>query len=108
MPILTTFIQHCIRSHSHTNDRSRNNESIQNGKEEVKLLLYATGFPGGLEGEASACNAGDPGSIPWLGRSPEGGNGNPLQYSRLDNSMDREAWWATVHGITKSQTQLSD
>ena len=55
----------------------------------------------------SACNAGDPGSIPGSGRSPEG-NGNPLQYSCLENPMDRGAWWATVHGVSKSRTQLSD
>ena len=48
------------------------------------------------------------GSIPGLGRSLREGNGNPLQYSHLENSMDRGAWWATVHGATKSQTQLSD
>jgi len=56
-------------------------------------------------------NAGDVrdmGSIPGLGRSPGGGNGNPLQYSCLENPMDRGAWQATVHGIAKSQTQLSD
>ena len=51
-------------------------------------------------------NAGDPGSIPGSGRSPGGGHGNPLQYSCLDNPMDRGAWWATVHGVTNSQTQL--
>ena len=51
-------------------------------------------------------NAGDPGSILELGRSPEVGNGNPLQYSCLENPMERGAWWATVHGVTKSQTQL--
>ena len=51
----------------------------------------------------SACNAGDPGSIPGLGRSPGGGNGNPLQYACMGKPMDREAWWATVHGVTKSQ-----
>ena len=56
----------------------------------------------------SACNAGDPGSIPGLGRSSGEGNGNPLQYSCLENTMDRGAWWAIVHGVTKSQTQLSD
>ena len=56
----------------------------------------------------SACNAGDPGSIPGLGRSPGEGNGNPLQYSCLENPMDRGAWRATVHGVTKSWTQLSD
>ena len=56
-------------------------------------------------------NAGDirdMGSIPRLGRSPGGGNGNPLQYSCLENSMDRGTWWATVHGVTKSWTRLSD
>ena len=52
----------------------------------------------GSDGKESACNAGDPGSIPGLGRSPGEGNGNPLQYSRLENPMDRGAWQATVHG----------
>ena len=66
------------------------------------------GFPGGSEVKVSAWNAGDPGSIPGLGRSPGEGNGNPLQYSCLENSMDGGAWWATVHGVTKSQTRLSD
>ena len=65
-------------------------------------------LPGGLDGKASTCNAGDPGSIPGLGRYPGEGNGNPLQYSCPENSMDGGAWWATVHGVTKSQTQLSD
>ena len=51
----------------------------------------------------SACSAGDLGSVPGLGRSPGVGNGNPLQYSCLENPMDREAWWVTVHGVTKSQ-----
>ena len=65
-------------------------------------------FPGGSDGKASARNAGDPGWISGLGRSLGEGNGNPLQYSCLENSMDRGAWWATVHGVTKSRTQLSD
>ena len=56
----------------------------------------------------SACNAGELGSVPGLGRSPGEGNGNPLQYSCLENSMDRGAWWATVHGVAKSWTGLSD
>ena len=60
-------------------------------------------FPGGSSKE-SACNAGDPGSVPGLGRSPGEGNGNPLQYSCLENSMNREAWQATVHGVSKSKT----
>ena len=54
------------------------------------------------------CNVGDPGSIPGLGRSPGEGNGNPLQYSCLENSMDKGAWQVTVHRLEKSQTQLSD
>ena len=62
-----------------------------------------------LSGKESACSAGDTGhriSIPGLGRSPGGRYGNLLQYSCLENSMDRGAWWATVHGVTKRQTQL--
>ena len=59
---------------------------------------------GGSDGKESACNAGDLGSIPGLGRSPEGGHGNPLQYSCLENHMDRGVWWATVLGVTKSWT----
>ena len=70
-------------------------------------LLVLVGFPGGLDGKESDCNAGGPGSIPGLGRSPAGGHGNPLQYSFLENSMDGGAWRAMVHGVTKSQTRLS-
>ena len=66
------------------------------------------GFPGGSEVKASAGNAGVPGSIPGSGRSPGEGNGNPLQYSCLENPMDGGAWWATVHGVAKSRTRLSD
>ena len=64
--------------------------------------------PGGSDGKESTCNAGDLGSIPGLGRSPEEGNGYPLQYSCLENSMDRGTWQATVHGVAKSWTQLSN
>ena len=60
-------------------------------------------FPSGSDGKESACKAGDPGSVPGLGRSPEEGNGYPLQYFYLENSMDRGAWWATVHGVIKGQ-----
>jgi len=66
------------------------------------------GFPGGLDGKESACSVGDLGSIPGLGRSPGGGHGNSLQYSCLENSMDRRAWQAIVHGVAKSQTRLSN
>ena len=65
-------------------------------------------FPGGSDSKASACNVGDPGSIPGLGRSPGEGNGNPLQYSCLENPTEGGAWWATVHGVAKSRTGLSD
>ena len=66
------------------------------------------GFPGGLDGKESACDTGNVGSIPGLGRSPGEGNGNQLQYSCLENSMNRGAWQAAVHGITKSQTRLGN
>ena len=65
-------------------------------------------FPGDSDSKASAHNAGDLGLIPGLGRSPGEGNGNPLQYSCLENSMDGGTWWATVHGVAKSWTRLSD
>ena len=58
----------------------------------------------GSEGKESACNAGDPGMIPRLGRSSGERHGNPLQYSSLENPMDRGTWWTTGHRITKSQT----
>ena len=58
--------------------------------------------------KVSACSVENPGSIPGSGRSPGEGNGNPLQYSCLENSMDGGAWWTTVHGVAKSRTRLSD
>ena len=61
------------------------------------------GFPGDSDHKESACNAGDMASIPWLGRSPGEVNGYPLQYSCLENSMDRGDWQARVYGATKSQ-----
>ena len=66
-------------------------------------FLYVS-FPGGSDGKESACNEGDLGSIPGSKRSPEEGNGSPLKYSWLENSMDRGAWQAIVHGVAKSQT----
>ena len=70
--------------------------------------LHIQDFPRGSEGKASAYNAGHLDSMPGSGRSPGEGNGNQLQYSCLENPMDRVAWQATVHGIAKSQTRLSD
>ena len=74
----------------------------------VRRWFKSHDFPGGSDSKASAYNAGDPGSIPASGRSPGEGNGNPFQYSCLENPKDGGAWWAAVHGLTKSQTRLSD
>ena len=73
------------------------------------MVIYVDllGFPGGSDGKESACDAGDIGdaySIPGLVRSPGEGHGNPLQYSYLENPMDRGAWWTIVHRLPKSQT----
>ena len=77
----------------------------------MTLYLPFKGFPNGSVGKESACNAGDTGDaglIPGSGKSPGGGNDNPLQYPCLENPMDRGAWQDTVHGITKSRTRLSN
>ena len=75
--------------------------------EGIYLNIRAKSFPSGSVVKNPSANAGDIGSIPGWGRSPER-NGNLLQYSSLGNPMDRGAWWATVHWVTKSQTRLSD
>ena len=67
-----------------------------------------TGFPSGSEGKESACNTGNLGSIARMGRFPGEKNGNPLQYSYLENSVNKETWQSTFQGITKCRTQLSD
>ena len=71
------------------------------------ILLYMD-FPGGSDGEESTCSAGDLGLIPGLGIPSGEGNGKPLKNSCLENPMDRGAWWAPVHAVTKSWTQLRD
>ena len=71
-------------------------------------LWLAWAFPVAPDGKESVCDAGDLGSILGLWRSPGERNGNPLQYACLENPMDRGAWWATVHGVKKSQTRQSD
>ena len=73
----------------------------------IYIHIYM-GFPGSSDGKESACNVGDVGSIPESERSPGKGNGYPLQYSCLENSKERGAWWATVYGVAKSQIRLSD
>ena len=82
-------------------DASRNAQGKLRLSEEEALL-------DGSEGKETACNAGDPGTILGSGRSPGEGNANPLQYSCLENSIDRGASWATIHGVTKSWTGLND
>ena len=74
------------------------------GDELLNQAIQGVDVPGGSEVKASACNAGDLGLIPGSERSPGEGNGTPRQYSCLENPMDGGAWWATVHGVTKSQT----
>ena len=75
------------------------------------VYIYIYGFPGGSVVKNLPANAGDPGYmrlIPGSGRSPGGRNGNPFQYSCLENSLDRGAWQAIVHGVAMSRTQLGD
>ena len=83
----------------------KNDGRWKGGTGYVGVLL---GLPCSSVGKESACNAGDPGSIPGSGRSPGEENVNPLQYPCLENRTDGEAWLATVHGVAKSETQLSD
>ena len=76
-----------------------------------KLLHFnwiPLGFPGGSDDKESACNTGDLGLIPGWRKCPGEGNGKPLQYSCLENPLDKGVWWATVHRVTKSQTRLRD
>ena len=96
-PLMKTSHDHRFGLFSFTLEEKKNMQ--------VRTLL---GFPGGsVFKKKTACQAGDVGLIPGSGRSPGEGNGNPLQYSCLENPMDRGAWWATVHGVAKSRKQLS-
>ena len=94
MPLLTNIILDSV-------DKAI--EQIKNAHR-LDHLFSKMGFPGDSDGKESACNAGDLGLIPELGKSPGEGNGNPLLYSYLENSLDRGAEQATVHGVAKSQT----
>ena len=76
--------------------------TLQKALFHYSLWLNNIPLPSGSNGKISTCNTGDRGLIPESGRSPGEGNGNPLQYSCLENSMNRGTWWATVHGVTKS------
>ena len=77
-------------------------------RRDKQYLWPFNGFPGGSDGKESTGKTEDPSSIPRLGKSPGEGHGNPPQYSCLETSMDRGAWWATVHRAARSQTQLSN
>ena len=83
-------------------------KKIRDTKGYLRVSLNTIQIRRGSEVKESACNARDLGLIPGLGRFPGEGNGNPLQYSCLENPMDAGAWWATVHGVSKSWTRLSD
>jgi len=83
-------------------NRTTRSEGRKWGWSNRQDLDQAMGFPGGSDGKESACNAGDVGSIPGLGRSHGKGNGYPLQYSCQENLMDRGAWQAIAHGVAES------
>ena len=72
----------------------------------VKAMVFPVDIPGGSDGEESAYNVGDPGSIPGLGKSPGEGNDTPFQYSCLENPRDGGAWWAAIYGVALSRTRL--
>ena len=93
--LTSTYTQRCIIS-------------CENFFQSNRVCFHSWRVPLVADGKEYACNAGGPGSIPGSGRSPGEGNGNPLQYSCLENSMDRGAWRATVHGVTKCRKRLRD
>ena len=92
----------CFLSHSGKVNSSNTHTSCV----DLWMIKEQLGFSGGSDGKESDYNTGDAGLIPGSGRSPGQGNGHPLQYSCLENSIDRRAWQATVHGFTKSRTGL--
>ena len=83
-------------------------EAQQGGDICIHIAIHWASFPCGSAVKDPPANAGDAGLIPGLGRFLGEGNNNPVQYSYLENPMDRRAWWATVHGVAQSQTRLSD
>ena len=102
-PKTKTAYPHTVKE---TKLRSKRCLQKSNSANEWRSLHWGSAIPGGSNDKESVCNAGHLGSIPGSGRSPGGGNGNPLPYSCLESSMDRGAWWATVHEAAKSRTQL--
>ena len=117
--LIPWYWDHLLYRKDKTSKQKRNQwnwkQEINRGKDGLKSCFFerstklmCLGFPGGSDGKESACNAGYLGSILVSGRSPGEGNGNTLQYTCLENPKDEGAWWATVHRVAKSQTQLSD
>ena len=106
--MMLVLVPECLHSDKAERIGCRAGQSVG----ELTPLVFtqdSQGVPGGSDGKASACNAGDLGSIPKSsGRSPREGNGYRLQYSCLENPMDRGDRWATVHGVAQSRTQLCD
>ena len=100
-------LSHKIKEDEKSHDLFSANWRTSNAGGIIQYDFKGPCFSGASDGKASACNA-DLGSIPGSGRYPGEGNGNPLQYSCLENSTDGGAWWATVNGVAKSQIQLSD
>ena len=98
--------------HPYINSNTNNRILLSHRKNEIMPFsatwMELENFPGGSAIKNLPVNAGDTGSTPGWGKSPGERNGNPLLYSCLENPMDREAWWATVHGVAKNQTQLSN
>ena len=97
-----------VERHSHGSLHSLMPCELRIRTQEFRCPKMQVGVPWWLSGKESTCHAEDVGSIPGSGKSPGEGNGNPLQYSCLEDPMDRGAWWATVHGVTKSWTRLSN
>ena len=83
-------------------------QKLQEMKKHFDYWFMLLGSPDGSESKTSACSTGDQGLIPVSGRSPGEENGSPIKYACLENSMDRGAWWATIHGFAKCQTQLDN
>ena len=100
------FLSHSILSKPNIRINTGNTRNLPSVSF-TSFALLTTSFSRGLDGKEYACNAGGPGSIPGLGRSPGEGHGYPFQNSCLENSMDRGAWWATVQRIAMNQTWLS-
>ena len=109
---------HSLKNRSDLTKISRTQEAfnvhLNKNRAHLRRATATMHLPRWRSGNQPACNAGDAGdaedagSIPRSGRSPGGGNGNPLQHSQLENTMDRGAWQAAVHGVTKSRTRLSN